>query len=365
MDEKQIHIKHYSADDILKYHQGKLNANEMHALEKAALDDPFLSDALDGFENNEQATTDIIELKIKLSLKQQKNKASVISMKKYYPFIGIAASITIFIFLGVYLSQQNKLNKTTPSDGIVKAQPSLPENNQPEISDTNKAQLAAVELKKANQDYPNIKQNDQISNKSVVEKSVSIDKIKQEENSNSIVAKLKTVEDVAVESDQDNVKIYSTDEVKALTAASAPGNMAMADTKITAMPMQTDFTNVAVESSNNTNIVATKGFSVKKTIPKTNSSTESESDEKNMKTNNEAFQNYVTQNTSACLDEKQNPVHGQIVLTCKINANKKASQIKILQSLYKDCDFQVVELLKTFSEWKATSKQKIKLIIQL
>jgi hypothetical protein len=72
MDEKQIHIKQYTADDILKYHQGMLNANEMHALEKAALDDPFLSDALDGFENNEYAQRDINELKEKLSFKQHK-----------------------------------------------------------------------------------------------------------------------------------------------------------------------------------------------------------------------------------------------------------------------------------------------------
>ena len=43
---------HYSAEDIQKYLQGKLNAAEMHALEKMALDDPFLAEAIEGYRDN-------------------------------------------------------------------------------------------------------------------------------------------------------------------------------------------------------------------------------------------------------------------------------------------------------------------------
>lgn len=39
---------HYSAADIEKYLKGELSAPAMHALEKAALEDPFLADALEG-----------------------------------------------------------------------------------------------------------------------------------------------------------------------------------------------------------------------------------------------------------------------------------------------------------------------------
>lgn len=41
-------IPTYSATDIQKYLQGELSAREMHDLEKAALEDPFLADALEG-----------------------------------------------------------------------------------------------------------------------------------------------------------------------------------------------------------------------------------------------------------------------------------------------------------------------------
>jgi hypothetical protein len=43
------HIKSYNATDIQKYHEGKLSNSERHALEKAALEDPFLADALEGY----------------------------------------------------------------------------------------------------------------------------------------------------------------------------------------------------------------------------------------------------------------------------------------------------------------------------
>ncbi|HVU58531.1 MAG TPA: hypothetical protein VHD83_25895, partial [Puia sp.] len=38
----------YSSSDIEKYLSGELSDPEMHAMERAALDDPFLADALEG-----------------------------------------------------------------------------------------------------------------------------------------------------------------------------------------------------------------------------------------------------------------------------------------------------------------------------
>ena len=38
----------YTAKDFERYHNGGMTAAEMHQLEKAALNDPMLADALDG-----------------------------------------------------------------------------------------------------------------------------------------------------------------------------------------------------------------------------------------------------------------------------------------------------------------------------
>ena len=65
----------YSAADIEKYHNGLLSAKEMYNLEKAALDDPFLADALEGYAVNEiNINTDIAELKNRLAKRTGGNK---------------------------------------------------------------------------------------------------------------------------------------------------------------------------------------------------------------------------------------------------------------------------------------------------
>lgn len=50
MSDHSQHITHYTAADIQRYLSGGMTASEMHALEKAALEDPFLADAIEGME---------------------------------------------------------------------------------------------------------------------------------------------------------------------------------------------------------------------------------------------------------------------------------------------------------------------------
>ncbi len=59
--------KNYTAADIEKYHRGLLSPGEMNQLEKAALDDPFLADALEGYKTTAaNISSDLSELEKKL-----------------------------------------------------------------------------------------------------------------------------------------------------------------------------------------------------------------------------------------------------------------------------------------------------------
>jgi TonB family protein len=60
-------------DDIIKYKKGELSPNEMYTLEKRALSDPFLAEALEGIENisSKNLVTDIEDLNRKISKKQK------------------------------------------------------------------------------------------------------------------------------------------------------------------------------------------------------------------------------------------------------------------------------------------------------
>jgi CarboxypepD_reg-like domain/Gram-negative bacterial TonB protein C-terminal len=60
MNHNSNHIN-YTAADIEKYWKGQLTPTQMHALEKAAMDDPFLADALEGYRNTNKPTAPALE----------------------------------------------------------------------------------------------------------------------------------------------------------------------------------------------------------------------------------------------------------------------------------------------------------------
>ena len=73
-------IKKFTAIDIEKYHKGLLSPKEMHDLEKAALEDPFLADALEGYAvTGVNAEADIAELKKRLAEKTGQAKVIPLS----------------------------------------------------------------------------------------------------------------------------------------------------------------------------------------------------------------------------------------------------------------------------------------------
>lgn len=71
MSQDKIDIN-YSAEDIEQYFSGSLPADQMHAMEKAALDDLFLAEAMEGYEamQGKEWKTELIALRKELAVKQ-------------------------------------------------------------------------------------------------------------------------------------------------------------------------------------------------------------------------------------------------------------------------------------------------------
>src|SRR5215813_8859418 len=91
----------FTAADIEKYHKGLLSPKEMHELEKAALDDPFLSDALEGYgETPVNIAADISELEKKLEDKIDDKKVIPITPKKTFGWWKVAAAVIILGGIG-------------------------------------------------------------------------------------------------------------------------------------------------------------------------------------------------------------------------------------------------------------------------
>jgi outer membrane biosynthesis protein TonB len=94
-EEKKYHD--YTAEDIVKYHKGLLSATEMHELEKAALDDPFLADAIEGYgDMNINPSADLELLKRKLEERVAATKVIALhSTKNSFIWLKVAAAAVI------------------------------------------------------------------------------------------------------------------------------------------------------------------------------------------------------------------------------------------------------------------------------
>ena len=96
---------HYSASDIQRYLNGEMSAREMYDLEKAALEDPFLADAIEGYETHPAAAGDLHELHA--SVNARANDPARIrplppaKVRPITPWRRIAVAAVLFIGLGI------------------------------------------------------------------------------------------------------------------------------------------------------------------------------------------------------------------------------------------------------------------------
>ncbi|MEO6681427.1 MAG: hypothetical protein ABIN48_01255 [Ginsengibacter sp.] len=95
MDKKK---KTYTAIDFARYYDGHMEAKEMHELEKAALVDPFLADALEGYMHTSSAVEDVQHIKSLLTEKTVQKKVRSIASVSRNVWWRVAA---IFILIGV------------------------------------------------------------------------------------------------------------------------------------------------------------------------------------------------------------------------------------------------------------------------
>ena len=106
-------IPHFTAVDIEKYHKGLLSAKERHDLEKAALDDPFLADALEGYAfAGDDVSADITDLKKRLDYKTEGAKVIPMHTAPQRSFKPLRAAVMILFLAGAsFLIYQFGFNK--------------------------------------------------------------------------------------------------------------------------------------------------------------------------------------------------------------------------------------------------------------
>jgi len=105
----------YTAEYIRKYLDGELSDQDMQALEKAALDDPFLSDAIEGLEESRRHPisfeSGMEDLKSRLSARTGERKST---KRLWIKFSGWAVAASVLLILGIGIFMVINTGKTTP-----------------------------------------------------------------------------------------------------------------------------------------------------------------------------------------------------------------------------------------------------------
>jgi hypothetical protein len=119
--------KIYGYNDIQRYINGEMSSAEMYALEKQSLQDPFLMDAIDGYNTVQTHITlqDLETLKTKI---QPLQEAKVVSLhnvnniaKNKFPWVklGVAASVIgIMAFVGFQFFGKNKVDEIASKEPL-------------------------------------------------------------------------------------------------------------------------------------------------------------------------------------------------------------------------------------------------------
>src|SRR5580692_3545507 len=97
MSNPEKHSGAWSNEDVRKYLNGELSTSEMHQLEQAALDDPFLADGLEGLTVAPAAgiTRDMEELRARLQQRVGRKKTRFVPLAWR-----VAAAVILLLGLG-------------------------------------------------------------------------------------------------------------------------------------------------------------------------------------------------------------------------------------------------------------------------
>ncbi|HEY5969198.1 MAG TPA: carboxypeptidase-like regulatory domain-containing protein [Chitinophagaceae bacterium] len=122
---EEKNIINYTAADIEKYWKGNLSPAEMHAMEKAAMDDPFLADALEGYKNASLA--DLDSLKERLDKRVSAVVPIINFNRKRFTWVRVAAAVIIIVGVGLLIQQLVFNDRNKNSIAIIEKDDKKPE----------------------------------------------------------------------------------------------------------------------------------------------------------------------------------------------------------------------------------------------
>ena len=405
--------KIYTAADFERYYAGTMSADEMYELEKAALEDPFLADALEGYTYTSSSKNDIAELRERLDKKRKKKNVFSISSIAQTNWWRIAALFIIITGAGYFFYRLNYKDKEKSL--AVREIKSFPEKKDTAInySDTFaktndvafESRKSSIDEEKKNTGLPAMKSQVQkeppansndndiqlpkISGRSNSEESDSIKfsmttgkrdkeivprylfkgKVTDENGNPIAFATIQNkTKDEATIADSSGLFLLSSPDSTANVMVTASGykrkNFTLQKDKEPVIAMNksdANFDAFAVTSS-----VQYKKLKDTTSVYKELSSKVEGIEIKKLSTsslaNNEKFNQYIKENTRPVYNENNEQLTGEVLLSFTINKKGKPRNIKVIKSSCKECETEAIRLLENGPGW-TIEKQKRKTVL--
>lgn len=382
----------FTASDIERYHSGKMSMQERHALEKAALDDPFLADALDGYEFSSAPTEDLVKIQTKLD--EKLNRKKVIPLFQKYKWISVAAMVVIIAAAGwlVYsisgnttdslAVSQEKNDSVTETNSVSAPQIKIDSGSTTgsesasvgQQTTLNQQAKTALGLSKTkSKDLANNTANQPVKAETAQQESKDI-------NSDAATS-------LAVQNEAANKKSFSRLENKNAGRNNAtvvepginkvsepPSARSMASDNATVKGKRNEVNER--DSVKNINVVLhplpTDSSSLREVVVVAYGS-QKKSSEKYPRVIIDTlepaegyvkFDDYIASNLKMPEELKTKTVSGEVQLSFDVNKEGQPVNIKVEKSLCQKCDEEAVRLLKDGPKWKKKKNKKGKLTIK-
>lgn len=386
--------KNFSASDIERYHSGQMPAEERHALEKAALDDPFLADALEGYAYTFTAQADLAKIRTRLEEKQERRK--VVPFFKKYQWLSAAAVFIIVAGAGWFAfnnfsaeknsvaitPQQDQQEQVSTPDKIVEK--NLADTNSSSVSNdvvltppNKKSSSETLEANKTEESFGtttnqnnklkevnvntnnalNRSKTNQVQNNNVSRSDGGIDRGQVNNMNRNITPDSNVNYRNSQVSPQMNQVFRGHDSFRNDAAFLKDRNQRQAENdtiKNFNVVLEPEKVNAAEV------IILSKGSEKKKVERYPNVVIDTlEPTGGYVK-----FDDYIAQNLKMPEEIKDKPVTGEVQLSFDVDKNGQPTNITVVKSLCQKCDEEAIRLLKEGPKWKKKKNKKGKITIK-
>jgi len=368
----------FGAADIERYYKGEMSAAERHALEKAALDDPFLADALEGYSFTPTPVADVDYIREKLESKLQKRK--VFFLSKNNSWLRIAALFLVLAGSGWFLYRSDVFHKKEIAKASSQEHSDATVNKT--VADTNQSSdqqsSVATETPKVETSTTTALSNRKEKKKTPVQKEIN-----QEEVNSIAAASPAQIETSRTEnaSGGRSIKVTPENNDIALSAKAAAGNARMSpqnkndisnatpDSVSASMAMKgAEVSNDTIKNVNvvmqpskeEVNEVVVVGLGARKRAAARPSP---KFEELEPAEGWNSFNDYIASHLKEPEEAKEKTFSGDVELSFEVNQEGQPTNIKVEKSLCSTCDEEAIRLLKEGPKWKKKKDKKGKVTI--